>query len=59
LEALVAARPAEDNAEESVAEAVFQQAFIPRTLHQVFDVERDVDKVQSGKTEEVMCAAPQ
>ncbi|RKP06350.1 RIO1 family-domain-containing protein, partial [Thamnocephalis sphaerospora] len=54
IEEVISARPATDNAEELIAEAVFQQAYIPRTLDEVFDVERDAAKVQRGEANELI-----
>ena len=35
-------------------ETVFKQAFIPRTLDDVVDIERDVDQVTAGKTDKLL-----
>ncbi|KAK2756691.1 protein kinase rio1 [Arachnomyces sp. PD_36] len=52
LEKLFASRTeADDEAEERADEvetAVFRQQYIPQTLDQVYDVERDAEKLQSG-----------
>ncbi|GBG66423.1 hypothetical protein CBR_g61467 [Chara braunii] len=42
-------RAIEPSAEEKVKEAVFRQAFIPRTLEQVVNHERDAERIASGK----------
>ncbi|KAJ3229974.1 Serine/threonine-protein kinase RIO1 [Chytriomyces hyalinus] len=38
-------------AEADVAEAVFKQSYIPRTLQEIVDYERDVDKAKAGVVE--------
>ncbi|KAJ3002474.1 UNVERIFIED_CONTAM: protein kinase rio1, partial [Siphonaria sp. JEL0065] len=38
-------------AEVDIQEAVFKQAYIPRTLQEIVDFERDVDKAQKGQVE--------
>ncbi|KAJ3030914.1 UNVERIFIED_CONTAM: Serine/threonine-protein kinase RIO1 [Siphonaria sp. JEL0065] len=38
-------------AEVDIQEAVFKQAYIPRTLQEIVDYERDVDKAQKGQVE--------
>lgn len=40
--------PEEDN------DAVFQQAYIPQTLNQVFDPERDTDRIQRGEGKDLI-----
>jgi len=40
--------------EAQVDEEVFKNAFIPRTLDQVIDVERDLDKAEKGETQEIL-----
>lgn len=50
IENMFAARDkGEDEAAEDVDVAVFRQQYIPRTLEQVYDVERDVEKVRQGE----------
>lgn len=52
LEKLFASRTEADDEDEEVADevdtAVFRQQYIPQTLDQVYDVERDAEKLQSG-----------
>eukprot|EP00735_Rhodelphis_limneticus_P006788 TRINITY_DN19226_c0_g1::TRINITY_DN19226_c0_g1_i1::g.2324::m.2324 TRINITY_DN19226_c0_g1::TRINITY_DN19226_c0_g1_i1::g.2324 ORF type:complete len:665 (-),score=108.58,sp/Q9BRS2/RIOK1_HUMAN/51.99/3e-140,RIO1/PF01163.17/3e-78,RIO1/PF01163.17/2.3e+03,APH/PF01636.18/1.4,APH/PF01636.18/0.32,Kdo/PF06293.9/2.4,Kdo/PF06293.9/0.3,Pkinase/PF00069.20/0.0069 TRINITY_DN19226_c0_g1_i1:421-2367(-) len=43
-------------ADEEVADAVFQQAYIPRTLDEVRDIERDVQRIKAGDLEHVYYA---
>ena len=45
LEVLFANRPAEDSGDEETDNAVFQQQFIPQTLEQVHDPERDTEQI--------------
>jgi hypothetical protein len=45
-------RPLERGAEAEVAEAVFQQAFIPRKLDEVVHYERDRDRLAAGDSSE-------
>jgi len=55
LDALIeaaSARPIERSNQEQVDDAVFQQAFIPRTLDEVTKYERDVDMTAEGKNVE-------
>ena len=40
-------------AEEEVSEAVFQNVFIPRTLNEVVDFERDYNNVQEGMKQDI------
>eukprot|EP00898_Chlorokybus_atmophyticus_P005913 jgi/Chlat1/6322/Chrsp44S05894 len=47
----IESRPAEPTHEESVAEAVFKQAYIPRTLEQVADFEKDAQRIAGGESE--------
>lgn len=50
IEKLYAARAEGDGAQESeeVDTAVFRQQYIPQTLEQVYDVERDAEKIRDG-----------
>ncbi|KAI5074690.1 hypothetical protein GOP47_0010651 [Adiantum capillus-veneris] len=48
----VQSRIEEPTVESEVAEAVFAQSFIPRTLDQVKDYERDMQRISSGKDTE-------
>eukprot|EP00245_Coleochaete_scutata_P005255 TRINITY_DN1867_c0_g1_i1.p1 TRINITY_DN1867_c0_g1~~TRINITY_DN1867_c0_g1_i1.p1 ORF type:complete len:721 (-),score=201.39 TRINITY_DN1867_c0_g1_i1:39-2201(-) len=48
----IANRPSEREAEDEVAEAVFAQAFIPRTLNQVEDYEKDASRIAKGENTE-------
>lgn len=48
----VQTRNEEPTAESQVVEAVFVQSFIPRTLDQVKDYERDMQRISSGKDTE-------
>lgn len=45
---------ADETAEETVNEEVFKKAYIPRTLEQVVDFERDAEKAKEGKAEEIL-----
>lgn len=45
-------RGMQSSAEEEIAEAVFVQSFIPRTLDQVKDFEKDIDRINSGNNTE-------
>lgn len=38
----------------NVDEQVFNQAYIPRTLDEVIDIERDVDQMQAGDTQDLL-----
>lgn len=38
-------------------EAVFRHAYIPRTLNEVYDAERDVEKVRAGRGKELIYAS--
>ena len=56
LNKLFAERPAEKEGEAAAAEQeveneVFRQQFIPQTLEQVYDIERDAEKVGKGQRE--------
>ncbi|KAF9972007.1 protein kinase rio1 [Actinomortierella ambigua] len=58
LERIQAARPLNETAAEAekrrVDDAVFTQAYIPRHLQEVIDVERDVRKVLEGDTQDLL-----
>lgn len=55
IEHLFATRPAvEDEDHDEVDTAVFRQQYIPKTLDQVFDVERDVEQLQAGKGDKLV-----
>ncbi|KAJ3021167.1 hypothetical protein HKX48_009087 [Thoreauomyces humboldtii] len=58
VHARIADRPATylDGADVQVDEEVFKQLYIPRTLDDVADVERDVQMVKEGKGSELMYA---
>lgn len=43
----------EQSQQEQVSEAVFMQAFIPRTLEEVIDIRRDIGKLETGREDEV------
>lgn len=43
----------EETPEETVKEEVFKKAYIPRTLEQVVDFERDAERAKKGKVEEM------
>ncbi|GLJ45365.1 hypothetical protein SUGI_0954920 [Cryptomeria japonica] len=45
-------RGTQSSTEDEIAEAVFVQSFIPRTLGQVKDFEKDIDQITSGKNTE-------
>ncbi|WEW57116.1 Serine/threonine-protein kinase rio1 [Emydomyces testavorans] len=53
LEKLLATRTKTGDGEDAEVEtAVFRQQYIPQTLEQVYDVERDVEKLQAGEGED-------
>lgn len=59
LEKLILERPAEEETEQGVAEQavkneVFRQQYIPQTLDQVYDMERDAKKIGDGQKEELV-----
>lgn len=57
LEQLFASRTEADDEEEladDVETAVFRQQYIPQTLDQVYDVERDAEKLRSGHGEDLV-----
>jgi len=57
LEQLYSARPeheVEDDAQKEVDNEVFRNQFIPQTLEQVYDVERDAEQVGKGGKDELV-----
>lgn len=59
LEKLLVERPVEDEGDEAVAKKqveneVFRQQYIPQTLEQVYDFERDAEKVNRGQREDLV-----
>ena len=57
LEKLFASRKDTDEGEEetnAVETAVFRQQYIPQNLEQVYDIERDVEKLQAGQGEDLV-----
>lgn len=44
----------EEIPEETVKEEVFKKAYIPRTLEQVVDFEKDAERAKKGKAEEIL-----
>lgn len=55
LMARLQALPEEEVTEESISEdAVFRSVYIPRSLNDVFDAERDVDKVQNAAEDDLI-----
>lgn len=50
---LASSRPLDLSAEEEVADAVFQHAFIPRRLDEVAAYERDVEDRREGREREI------
>lgn len=48
-----ATRPVQTN-EEALSEAVFMDSFIPRTLDEVIDATRDIDKIQDGDDADIL-----
>ncbi|KAL1977870.1 hypothetical protein VTN31DRAFT_729 [Thermomyces dupontii] len=59
LEKLLAAQSkvpetAEQASRDEVDTAVFRQQYIPKTLEQVYDIERDVEKVRSGMGDDLI-----
>jgi RIO kinase 1 len=59
LEKLYLERPAEKEGEEAAAEqevenAVFRKQYIPQTLEQVYDFERDAEKVGQGQRDDLV-----
>lgn len=54
-QALAANRGVEDESpEEAIKEEVFKKAYIPRTLDQVVDFEKDAEKAKEGQAEEIL-----
>lgn len=59
LESLIANRPTEISSEQAAAEEevnneVFRQQYIPQTLEQVYDIERDAEKIEKGQKDELI-----
>jgi RIO kinase 1 len=59
LEKLFVGRPADVESEQATAERevdkeVFRQQYIPQTLDQVYDIERDVEKVKRGQKNDLV-----
>jgi RIO kinase 1 len=59
LEKLFVERPAIEEGEKAAAEKeveneVFRQQYIPQTLEQVYDIERDAEKVGKGRKDELV-----
>jgi len=59
LESLFVNRPAEvtgeaASAEQEVSNKVFRQQYIPQTLDQVYDIERDAEKIGKGQKEDLV-----
>ncbi|RKP12492.1 RIO1 family-domain-containing protein [Piptocephalis cylindrospora] len=54
IEARIAVRTVEDEEANRLNEAVFQQSYIPQTLDEVVDAERDVKKLQQGEGDELI-----
>lgn len=46
--------PEDEVGNEEVDTAVFRQQYIPQTLEQVYDIERDVDKVRAGQGDDLV-----
>lgn len=44
----------EETPEETVKEEVFKKAYIPRTLEQVVDFEKDAERAKKGKAQEIL-----
>lgn len=53
MQEAIATRPNEVQEKLEMEARVFQQAYIPRTLDQVVDLERDVQRAQRGEKQEV------
>lgn len=53
LQEAIASRPKEVQEKLEADARVFQQAYIPRTLDQVVDLERDMQRAQRGEKQEV------
>ncbi|KAG4432390.1 hypothetical protein IFR05_012119 [Cadophora sp. M221] len=59
LEKLLANKPAADESEQAIAEQeidneVFRQQYIPQTLEQVYDIERDAEKIGKGQKDDLV-----
>jgi RIO kinase 1 len=59
LEKIFIERPAVDHSEKAAAEQeveneVFRKQYIPQTLDQVYDIERDAEKVSKGQKDELV-----
>ncbi|KAH6711975.1 RIO1 family-domain-containing protein [Leptodontidium sp. MPI-SDFR-AT-0119] len=59
LEKLLANRPATEESEQAAAEQeidneVFRQQYIPQTLEQVYDIERDAEKIGKGQKDDLV-----
>ena len=48
--------PLEDTVPDDADDAVFMASFIPRSLNEVYDPERDAEKVQAGQADELIYA---
>jgi len=46
--------PADETAEKEVDDEVFRQQYIPQTLQQVYDIERDAEKLQQGGRQDLV-----
>ena len=53
MKEIVLNRPAEQSAKEEMDEEVFKRTFIPRSLSDVLDHEKDISKVAAGNLEGV------
>ena len=54
----IANRPQKQTTEEEISEVVFKNSYIPRSLNDVVDYEKDYDKISRGDTLGVSAAAP-
>ncbi|KAI9598427.1 RIO1 family-domain-containing protein [Syncephalis fuscata] len=54
IEQMIRDRPLSQAADDQVDEAVFQQSYLPRTLDEVVDVERDVNRVHRGEADQLI-----
>jgi RIO kinase 1 len=54
LEKLYETRGAEDENKREVDNAVFRHQYIPQTLEQVYDIERDADKIGKGEGQDLV-----
>ena len=57
MQEAIATRPNEVQEKLEMEARVFQQAYIPRTLDQVVDMERDVQRAQRGEKQEVQISS--